>query len=196
MVVYVCCSKFTGIIIPFTWRVFRGWERADKVWPCSTRCCFHIASDSEPWPHGSDSCHSRGYALVQNKHTTSDKGTPWTLFTQLNITLLTILCLYSSEASCTAVSQALDPLAYTLLTSSIQYLGIKQRRVEEGWVWFQTSVLSEQMSTTYFVGFPKAMLSSCRNGTMLNVICISDLCWDSHLTNTWPGSSRQIVLFW
>lgn len=34
----------------------------------------------------------------------------------------TIRCLYSSEASCTAVSQALEPLAYTLLTSSIQYL--------------------------------------------------------------------------
>lgn len=42
--------------------------------------------------------------------------------------LLTILCLYSSEASCTAVSQALEPLAYTLLTSSIQYLQSEGRR--------------------------------------------------------------------
>lgn len=31
-------------------------------------------------------------------------------------------CLYSSEASCTAVSQALAPLAQTLLGSSFQYL--------------------------------------------------------------------------
>lgn len=31
-------------------------------------------------------------------------------------------CLYSSEASCTAVSQALGPVEYTLPGSSFQYL--------------------------------------------------------------------------
>lgn len=34
----------------------------------------------------------------------------------------TIRCLYSSEASCTAVSQALGLVEYTLLGSSFQYL--------------------------------------------------------------------------
>lgn len=92
-----------------------------------------------------------------------DLTATWLLLQLLH--LFTILCLYSSEASCTAVSQALEPLAYTLLTSSIQYL--------QSWRWtwkdccnFTGTVFLLMHATalalaTYFVGLPKAMLSSC-----------------------------------
>lgn len=45
-----------------TWHVCRGSEPVSKAWPCSTRCCSRSASGSEPWPRGSGSCRSRGYA--------------------------------------------------------------------------------------------------------------------------------------
>lgn len=103
------------------------------------RCCFHIASDSEPWRHASDSCHSRGCASEKTKRTNHD----WCFHICIvyknqvsKATKITILCLYSSDASWTAVSHALEPLAQTLLTSSIQYLPSKgktfvQHRCEE-----------------------------------------------------------------
>lgn len=46
-----------------TSHAFRGWERGGRGWSCSTRCCFHIASDSEPLRHASGSYHSIGCAL-------------------------------------------------------------------------------------------------------------------------------------
>lgn len=95
------------------------------------RCCFHIASDTEPWPHGSDSCHNTGCALYSNKQTHNQTSYHDVSFsskqTMSTKQLHTILCLYSSEASCTAVSHALEPLAQTLLTSSIQYLQINRQ---------------------------------------------------------------------
>ena len=50
-----------------TWHVFRGWEQGDRGWPCSTKCCFHIASDSAPWQHVSGSYHSTGCAGKKKK---------------------------------------------------------------------------------------------------------------------------------
>ena len=95
-----------------TWRAFRGSERGDRVWPCSTRYCFHTASDLEPWLHASDSCHSRGCASKKRR----EQRLTGYYYYYLEIwdkskDLITILCLYSSDASCTAVSQALEPLA-------------------------------------------------------------------------------------
>lgn len=52
-----------------TWHVFHGWERGGRGWPCSRRCCFHTASDSEPWQHVSDSCRSIGCALEKTGRT-------------------------------------------------------------------------------------------------------------------------------
>lgn len=53
-----------------TWHVSRGWEPGGRAWPCSMRYCSHSASGSEPWPHGSGSCHSRGYAMRTKTKTT------------------------------------------------------------------------------------------------------------------------------
>lgn len=97
-----------------TWHAFRGWGRGGRGWPCSTRCCFHTASDSEPWRRASDSYRSRGCALRRTERTNHESSSTVHLIQGCSFPsrgALTILCLYSSEASCTAVSQALEPLA-------------------------------------------------------------------------------------
>lgn len=170
-------STIRGLLHRPTWRACRGSGRARRGWPCSTRCCSRSASGWEPWRRGSDSCHSRGCAVKRKRERVEVRTE---VFMSGMVTeerspfLLTILCLYSSEASCTAVSQALEPLAYTLLTSSIQYLSAKKST--EHWsgvrhTCMETASLNlstvrpqrskTMTSSAYFVGRPNAMLSSC-----------------------------------
>lgn len=89
--------------------------------PCSSWCYCCTASGSGPAPRVSGSCHSRDCA-----GDTRAAGSDWaggrgreTLCPQVPPTMR---CLYSSDASCTAVSHALGPLAYTCAGSNFQNL--------------------------------------------------------------------------
>lgn len=167
-----------------TWHVCRGSEPVGKAWPCSMRCCSRSASGSGPWPRGSGSCHSRGYAM-RGKPQRQEELT-WlrrdSLLCYTKKHLFTILCLYSSEASCTAVSQALEPLAYTLLTSSIQYLQSRRRT-------WKTVVICAETGFYFICDGSRVPLCSSRHL----------LCWSSkgHVVLLWRDRpSCQVKFNW
>lgn len=68
------CSYFLSLPVDLTWLKWNTWWICHKstwrntAWPYSRMMTCCTASNSEPWLHGSGSCHSRGCAVQSKRH--------------------------------------------------------------------------------------------------------------------------------